>query len=89
MRVVKDISAASAKMAADRRQYEHITFPLLVDWRETTAAIKLRQGSAAAALDDLQTLEGEIRRPNVRHSKTGIAKPGSATTTPLQPPPLL
>ena len=62
-------------MSADRRQFffEHVQFPLLVDWRQTTAAFKLWQAAAESdpaarrrlcllALDDLQKLEDEIGR---------------------------
>src|SRR2546430_2980879 len=46
--VLKTTAAASSKMAPDRQQYfyEHVVFPLLVDYRQTTAAIKLIQASA-------------------------------------------
>ncbi len=61
---MKNISAANGRMTAPQKQYfyENVTFPLLVDWRQTTAAIKLIRGNASAALDDLKILEGEIRR---------------------------
>lgn len=62
-------------MTPDRRQYfyEHVSFPLLIDWRQTTAAIKLIKAAAEpdaeavrklcfSAFDDLKTLEDEIRR---------------------------
>ena len=62
-------------MTADRQQffYEHVSFPLLIDWRQTTAAVELikalAEPDAAAArrlcflaFDDLKTLEDEIRR---------------------------
>jgi hypothetical protein len=65
----------SRTMTDSQRQYfyENVIFPLLVDWRQTTAAIKLFQAvnssDAAAvrrasfyAFDDLKTLEDEIRR---------------------------
>jgi hypothetical protein len=73
--LLKTAAAASARMTADRQQYfyEHVMFPLLVDFRQTTAAAKLMQAVAApddaavrklsyAALDDLKQLEDEIRR---------------------------
>ena len=69
------IRSASTKMTADRQQYfyEHVSFPLLVDWRQTTAAIALIRAfdesnvDAARklcfrAFDDLKLLEDEIRR---------------------------
>jgi hypothetical protein len=62
-------------MTADRQQYffEHVAFPMLVDWRQTAAAIKLIRAAAEpgadatrrlafAALEDLKTLENEIHR---------------------------
>ena len=62
-------------MTPDRKQYfyEHVTFPLLVDSRQTAAAIKLIQAGTApddaavkklcqSALDDLTALEAEIKR---------------------------
>jgi hypothetical protein len=72
---VTSANGASSRMSADRRQYffEHVIFPLLVDWRQTTAAIKLNKAIADTspegtrrwcllAFDDLKTLEEEIRR---------------------------
>jgi hypothetical protein len=72
---MKRIASASARMSSEQKQYfyENVTFPLLVDWRQTTAAIKLMQASASndaatvrrlglSAFDDLKTLEDEIRR---------------------------
>jgi len=66
---------ASARMSPDRQQYffEHVTFPLLIDWRQTTAAIKLIQAAVEPeqatvrklcleAFDDLKRLEAEIHR---------------------------
>jgi len=62
-------------MTADRRQYfyENVAFPLLIDWRQTTAAIKLMKALAEpdaasarklslSAFDDLKKLEAEIQR---------------------------
>lgn len=73
--VVQTAAAAGAKMTADRQQffYEHVTFPLLLDWRQTTAASKLLRALAEPdanaartlclqAFSDLTTLEDEIRR---------------------------
>jgi hypothetical protein len=72
---MKRIASASARMSSEQKQYfyENVTFPLLVDWRQTTAAIKLMQASVSndaatvrrlglSAFDDLKTLEDEIRR---------------------------
>jgi hypothetical protein len=72
---MKTIDAAKAKMTPDRQQYfyEHVEFPLLVDWRQSAAAIKLIAAVAEpdanaarklsfAAFDDLKTLEDEIKR---------------------------
>jgi hypothetical protein len=66
---------ASARMPPDRQQYffEHVIFPLLIDWRQTTAAIKLIQAAGEPdqatvrklcleALDDLKNLEADIHR---------------------------
>jgi hypothetical protein len=73
--VFRDVAGATSHMTADRQQYffEHVAFPLLVDWRQTTAAIKLIKAVAEpdadatrrlalAAFDDLKTLENEIHR---------------------------
>jgi hypothetical protein len=73
--LLQTVSAASAKMTADRQQffYEHVTLPLLIDLRQTTAAVKLNKalGEANAdaarkyclqAFEDLKTLEDEIGR---------------------------
>ena len=73
--LLRTTSAASARMTAERQQYffEHVTFPLLLDWRQTNAALKLYhalgESDAAAArrwslqaFEDLKTLETEIRR---------------------------
>jgi hypothetical protein len=72
---MKTIDAAKAKMTPDRQQYfyDHVEFPLLVDWRQSAAAIKLIAAVAEpdanaarklsfAAFDDLKTLEDEIKR---------------------------
>jgi hypothetical protein len=72
---MRTIAAAIARMTGEQKQYfyENVTFPLLVDWRQTTAAIKLSQAAnssdaatvrklAFSALDDLKTLEEEIKR---------------------------
>jgi len=72
---MKTIAAANARMNAAQEQYfyENVTFPMLIDWRQTTAAIKLSRAAASsdaenvrklslAAFDDLETLEEEIRR---------------------------
>jgi hypothetical protein len=71
----KNIQAATAQMTSDRQQYffEHVSFPLLVDWRQTTAAMKLIRAGVEpdaavarrlcfSAFDDLKILEDEIRR---------------------------
>lgn len=73
--VLKTTASASSRMTPDRQQYfyEHVVFPLLVDSRQTTAAIKLIQASAEpddaaarklcfSAFDDLKMLEEEIHR---------------------------
>jgi len=73
--VLGRVSAAAAKMPPDRRQffYEHVTFPLLLDARQTSAALALfkavdeRDAGATkklcfAALDTLTALEDDIRR---------------------------
>ena len=62
-------------MTGDRLRFffEHVTFPLLVDARQTAAAIKLWKAVAEAdpaatrlwclqAFDDLKLLEDDIRR---------------------------
>ena len=71
----KTAAAASSHMTPVRQQYfyEHVVFPLRLDYRQTEAAIKLIQASDApndaavrkscfSAFDDLKTLEDEIRR---------------------------
>jgi hypothetical protein len=73
--VFQTIRSADARMTPERQQYfyENVAFPLLIDWRQTTAAIKLIKAVeepdhaaaktlAFAAFDDLRTLEDEIRR---------------------------
>ena len=68
-------ASASAKMTADRQQffYEHVSFPLLIDWRQSKAAVALikaiAEPDAAAArklcflaFDDLKALENDIKR---------------------------
>jgi hypothetical protein len=73
--VLKTAANASAHMTPDRQQYffEHVTFPLLIDWRQTTAAIKLIQAAGEPdqatalklcleAFDDLKKLEAETHR---------------------------
>jgi hypothetical protein len=71
----KSIQTAMDHIAADKQQYffEHVSFPLLVDWRQTTAAMKLIRAGVEpdaamarklcfSAFDDLKILEDEIRR---------------------------
>ena len=71
----QNITSANARMTPDRQQYfyENVAFPLLIDWRQTTAAIKLIKAVAdpdaaaarklaVSAFDDLKTLEKEIQR---------------------------
>jgi hypothetical protein len=73
--LLKTVDTASGKLGAEQRQYfyEHVAFPLLVDDRQTKAAIKLYralgEADAAAAkrwallaLGDLTQLEDDIRR---------------------------
>jgi glycosyl hydrolase family 115 (putative glucuronidase) len=73
--VLETIATASAKMTADRQQYfyEHVTFPLVLDGRQTKAAIALIKAVAEpdataarkwcfSAFDELQALEADIRR---------------------------
>jgi hypothetical protein len=73
--LLQTVSAASVKMTPDRQQffYEHVTLPLLIDLRQSTAAVKLNRalGEASAdaarkwcllAFEDLKTLEDDIRR---------------------------
>jgi len=73
--VLKTVADGSARMTPDRQQYfyEHVAFPLLLDSRQTKAAIKLFNAATAAepdsmrklafsAFDDLKLLEDDIRR---------------------------
>ena len=73
--VLKTADDASMKMTPEQRQYfyENVTFPLLIDARQTSAAIKLIKASAEqdpdavrklrfSAFDDLKALEDEIRQ---------------------------
>jgi len=73
--VFEKITSADTHMTADHRQYfyENVAFPLLIDWRQTTAAIKLMKALAEpdaasarklslSAFDDLKKLEAEIQR---------------------------
>jgi len=73
--LIKQATAASAQMAADRQQYffEHVIFPLRLDWRQTTAAILLNKAVLETSLDatrqlcltafnELKKLEEEIGR---------------------------
>jgi len=69
------IASASARMTPPQQQYfyENVSFPLWIDWRQTTAAIKLinavgepdetrARKLALSAFEDLKTLEKEIQR---------------------------
>jgi hypothetical protein len=69
------IASASGRMTASQQQYfyENVSFPLLIDWRQTTAAIKLinavaepdetrARKLALSAFEDLKTLEKETLR---------------------------
>jgi hypothetical protein len=69
------VYAAAGKLTGSRAQFffEHVTFPLLIDSRQTAAAIKLRRALAESdpvavrrltiqALDDLKLLEQDIGR---------------------------
>lgn len=73
--LLKAAESARAKMSADRQRYffEHVTFPLLIDSRQTTAAIALIKAVAEPgrdsarkrsfeAFDSLKALEDDIRR---------------------------
>jgi hypothetical protein len=73
--LLRTVDTASGKMGAGERQYfyEHVAFPLLVDDRQTNAAINLyralREADPAAAkrwvllaFEDLTRLEDDIRR---------------------------
>ena len=72
---LRTVSVAAEKLTGDRLQFffEHVTFPLLIDARQTAAAIKLRKALAESeptatrlwalqAFDDLKALENDIRR---------------------------
>ena len=72
---LKTAADASSRIARDRQPYffEHVMFPLLLDWRQTRAAILLNTALAETSPDDtrercldafkeLETLEEEIRR---------------------------
>jgi hypothetical protein len=71
----KMIAAAGKNMTANQQQYfyENVAFPLLIDSRQTSAAIKLWKAFAAptddavrklcfSAYDDLRSLEDDIRK---------------------------
>ena len=73
--LIDTVGATAGKLAGDRLQFffEHVTFPLLIDARQTAAAIKLRKALAETdpaaarrwslqAFDDLKALEDDIRR---------------------------
>jgi hypothetical protein len=73
--ILRAAEDTAAGMSSDRQQYfyEHVIFPLLVDWRQTSAATKLIRALSEsdpgavrklcfAAFDDLKMLEDEIRR---------------------------
>ena len=73
--LLRDVNATAGTLTGDRLQFffEHVTFPLLVDARQTAAAIKLWKAVAEAdpastrlwclqAFDDLKLLEDDIRR---------------------------
>jgi hypothetical protein len=73
--VLKTADDAGKSLTPERQQYfyENVVFPLHLDWRQTTAAIKLIKATAEPdasavrqlcllAFDDLKTLEDEIRR---------------------------
>jgi hypothetical protein len=73
--LLRSVASASAKMTSDQQQYfyEQVSFPLLIDSRQTAAAIKLIKATAErdndavrklcfSAFEDLKTLEDEIRR---------------------------
>ncbi len=72
---LKNIAAAAGRMTPARQQYffEHVAFPLLIDSRQTSAAIQLTkaldESNADAvrklcfsAFDDLKALEDDIQR---------------------------
>jgi hypothetical protein len=69
------VDAAAGKLTGERAQFffEHVTFPLLIDSRQTAAAVKLRSALAETdpastrrwilqAFEDLKALEDDIRR---------------------------
>src|SRR6185436_18566767 len=71
----QSVYAATGKLTGDRAQFffEHVTFPLLIDARQTAAAVKLWNAVAESdpaavrrwsmlAFDDLKSLEDDIRR---------------------------
>jgi hypothetical protein len=73
--LMQRINAAASRMSDPQKQYfyENVAFPVLLDWRQTTAALKFIQAGAASdpaairrlsfsAFDDLKTLEEDIRR---------------------------
>lgn len=73
--LLQQVAAAGARMNTEQQQYfyEHVTFPLLVDARQTSAAVKLYRALGEAdpaaakrwsllAFDDLKALEDDIRR---------------------------
>lgn len=73
--LLETATAVAAKMTPEQRQYfyEHVTFPLLLDSRQVTAALTLIKAAAEpnldaarklcfSAFDELTTLEAEIRR---------------------------
>ena len=73
--LLETTTAASAKMTPDRRQYfyEHVTFPLLLDSRQITAALTLIKAAdepnldaarrlCFSAFEELTALEADIRR---------------------------
>ena len=73
--LLQTVSNGAGTLTGDRLQffYEHVTFPLLVDARQTAAAIKLWKAVAETdpaatrrwclqAFDDLKVLEEDIRR---------------------------
>jgi hypothetical protein len=73
-RVLQSMGETAAKLTGERRQFfsEHVMFPLLVDARQTAAALNLQNALAAAdpsetrlqsilAWWELRALEGDIR----------------------------
>ena len=53
-RLLKDMGDTAAKLSGERRQFfsEHVMFPLLVDARQTTAALSLQKALAATDPSD-------------------------------------